>query len=150
MPPVADSEQSGLGKRLSALLKVTKPYRELIGIAAAAIALLSGAVAWAVAHFATEAELFYLECRINNNIAAQSLPLQTEAFTTAIEWRTSQIKQITQLYSSPAANAQIAQLSGEINDLMKKSQDASLSFQKKIADMSEKCNTEAPSRGGGK
>jgi hypothetical protein len=50
-----------VGQRLAGLLERTRPYRELIGIAVAGIAALSGAVAWAVAHFATQAELFYLE-----------------------------------------------------------------------------------------
>jgi hypothetical protein len=132
--------------RISELLERSKPYREIIAIGVAAITALSGGVAWAVAHFATEAEVFYLECRMNNNIVTQALPLQTGVYTAEIDWRTSQIKQIAQLNASAAANTAIAQLSAEINELTKQQTALTTEFQKKIEEMSKRCSAEAPAR----
>ena len=144
IPPAADDTARS---RIVALWESSKPYREIIGLAVAAIVALSGAVAWAVAHFATEAEVFYLECRMNNNIVAQALPLQAGVFAAAIDWRTSQIKQIAQLNTSPGANVAIAQLSTEINDLTRQQATLTAEFQKKLAEMSKRCSAEAPARG---
>jgi hypothetical protein len=137
-------EDGGTRGGISAFLESIKPYQEIIGLGTALVVAVSGAVAWAVAHFATEAEVFYLECRINSNIAAQLLPIRQEFFAAEIDWRNSQIKQLAQQTGSSSTNSIIRQLSSEIGELNKQQTALLSELQKKLEDMSNRCNEEVP------
>jgi hypothetical protein len=130
--------------RLARLLAQSQPYRDLIGIVLAAGATISAGVAWAVAHFATEAEVFHLECRMNSNILAQMTTLQKDMTTAAIDWRSSQIKQVLQLNPNVAGNAVIAQLTDEIAKLNHDSDDAAKAAKVQMIEMAAQCDKEAP------
>jgi hypothetical protein len=154
--PVA--EPITLAKRISTLIKDAKPYREAATVVGTIVVALSGTVAWGVAHFATQAELFHLECRINSTIQTQLVTLNTGVFDTKIDWRTSQIKSLaeqtkrladqtdspalkTLLSSWAATNGQLAdeitQLNGQRAGLIDKLKD-------ELRTSSQQCNIEAP------
>jgi hypothetical protein len=131
--------------RLSALLEWSKPYRETIAILTAVLVAISGGVSWIVAHFATQAELHYLECRVTNNILTQLLPIHMEEFAGKIDWRAAQIKQLAQ--NGGGTNGSIStifELTDQINTLTKEQKDASAKLQKDIDATAKQCINEAP------
>jgi hypothetical protein len=145
--PVGPGERSaGLGQQLSAFLEWVKPYKEFAALAFAVIAAISGGVAWAVAHFATRAELFYLECRINNNMATQAFSDKSDALAASIQLRNSQIKQLTDQAPSNSSNITIARLSDEVSALTKEQSTYSVDAKKKIDENAKRCIQDAPTQ----
>lgn len=146
-------EEAGVGKvntqenkgKLSVLLEWSKPYRELIAILVALVISISGSVAWIVAHFATQAQVHYLECRVTNNILTQLLPIHMEEYADKIEWRSAQIKELAQHGGgTPQSINTIADLSDQMTSLTKAQQAAATAFQKDIDDIAKRCISESP------
>jgi hypothetical protein len=131
--------------RLSALLEWSKPYRETLGILTAVVIAISAGVSWTVAHFATQKQLHYLECRVTNNILTQLLPIHLEEFASKIDWRAAQIKQLAQNGRGTAASINmIAELTGQMNMLTKEQESASAKLQKEINAIVVQCASETP------
>jgi hypothetical protein len=145
-PPVtAPTPPPAEKNRLSALLEWSKPYRETIAILTAVVVAISASVSWIVAHFATEREVHYLECRVTNSILTQLLPIHVEEFAGKIDWRSAQIKQLAQNGGgTPASVRIIADLTDQINILVKEQGDASVKLKKDIDDILAKCISESP------
>jgi hypothetical protein len=137
---------------LSSLLERTKPYRELAAIFATVIVSVSGAVAWVVAHFATQAELHYLECRVTNNVLTQLLPIHMEEFAGKIDWRAAQIKVLAhQGGGTPEyVSAAISDLSDQMTALTKEQKDAAAKLQNDIDNINKNCISETPKVGSAK
>jgi hypothetical protein len=146
-------------------LEWVKPYKEIAILAIAIVAAVSGSVAWAVAHFATQAELFYTECRINNNMETRAFGDKADAFAAQIHIRSSQIQMLTeqfaaanQIRNSPtqteqtasSLSASIKRLSDEITTLTKEQNNHSIESKKKIDANASDCIKEAPPRSLGK
>jgi hypothetical protein len=144
--PAEESAPPSLGKRLSDLVTLLTPYKEIIGLGSLAVGAISAGVALAVSYFATESELFYLECRINSSIETQYLPMQTSILAASIDWRTSQIRQLAQLNTNNSTSAAIVAMTSEINDLTKQQTNLANEVKKKIDERAEKCNNEAPKK----
>ncbi|WP_374306244.1 hypothetical protein [Methylocella sp.] len=133
---------------LSSLLEWSKPYREIGAILATTVGLMSASIAWIVAHFATQAELHYLECRITNSILTQLLPFRMEEFAGKLEWRTSQIKLLAQRGTKNADDTNaITDLVEQVNSLSKAQKDAIEQFQKKIDNIAKSCVSGTPGIG---
>jgi hypothetical protein len=143
-----NSEQRsvGLGAQLSAFLAWVKPYKEIVTLAFAVFAVISGLISWVVAHFATQAELSYLECRINNNIETQALEDKTNAFAIAVQLRNSQIKQLTDQPPSNGSNVSIGRLSEEVSSITREQFSYSVEAKKKIDENAKRCIQDALSR----
>ena len=127
--------------RLAALLAVTEPYRALISIGVAVVVALSGAVSWAVAHFATQSQIYYLECRMNTNLQNQVYSMQMDIIGAEINWRNLQI---AQLADQSGAGGAILKLTTDINELSKKQSQLSNDDKKNRDELSKKCNGEMP------
>jgi hypothetical protein len=146
----AGEKPATFGAQLAALLDWIKPYKEIAALLIATIMALSGAVAWAVAHFATQAELFYLECRINSAMETQSLADRASALASAADARYSQIKQLAQMPSSAGTASAINQLASEINEIAKQQATHSAVTKTKMDEMTRRCSQEAPSQAASK
>jgi hypothetical protein len=135
--------------RLSAILEWIKPYREIAAILTALIVLISGGIAWVVAHFATRSEVHYLECRVTNNILTQLLPIRLEEFAGKIEWRATQIKVLAQHGGgTPQSIGTIADLTDQMNTLTKEQSNTTKELQKNIEAIAKSCISETPTPGG--
>jgi hypothetical protein len=148
-PPAAPPAPPTAKKnKLSALLEWSKPYRETIAILTTVLVAISAGVSWIVAHFATQAELHYLECRVTNNILTQLLPIRMEEFAGKIDWRAAQIKQLVQNGGgSNASISTISELTDQITNLTKEQKQASEKLQKDIDDTAKHCISEEPQIG---
>jgi hypothetical protein len=142
---VGAKKTASFWERTSNLWKLVEPYKDILALGSTILAVISGSVAWAVAHFATESELFYLECRVNSSIETQYLPMQTALIATSIEWRSSQIRQMAQL-GNTASSAVIVQITAEINDLTKQQNTLAADIKKKVDERAQRCNQEAPQK----
>ena len=143
VPPAATAATPSFMKQVSAWLKGSKPLREAVAIIAALIVSVSGAVAWIVAHFATRAEMHYLECRVTHNLLTQLLPIHLGEFAGKIDWRATEIKALAQHGGgTPQSIARIADLTDQVNALTKEQQAAGTKLQQEIADLVQKCLTE--------
>jgi hypothetical protein len=141
--PAAD-KKSGL----SNFLEWSKPYREVIAVLVTLIVSISGAVAWVVAHFATRAEMHYLECRVTNNILTQLLPIHMEEFAGKIDWRSAQIKALAQHGGgTPQSIGTIVDLTDQVNTLTKEQGVAAKKFQQDIDEIVKNCASESPQAG---
>src|SRR5690242_9722595 len=58
-----------------------RPYKEIAILIGTASACISGAVSWAVTHFATLEELSNLECRMSVNVNIQALPIRSSVLS---------------------------------------------------------------------
>jgi hypothetical protein len=130
---------------LSPFLAWSAPYRAFAAICGTVIVSVSGGVAWIVAHFATQAELQYLECRVTDNILTQLLPIHIEEFAGKIDWRLTQIKALSQHGGgTPQSISVIADLTDQANTLNKDEQEAAAKFKAEIDSVAAKCISEAP------
>jgi hypothetical protein len=145
---------------LATLMKTIKSHSEIIGICTAVIVPLSAGVSWAVAHFATQVQLSYLECRVLSNIHTQTYSMQTGMLAAEINWRNSQIAQLarqsrdrprtsegrrlTQQAEDNPNNIVIIQLSVEINELAKRQSAIADENKIKLEEMMSKCSSDAP------
>ena len=130
---------------LSALLEWSKPYREVIAILATVVVAVSGGVSWTVAHFATQVQLHYLECRVTNTIANQLLPVHMEEFAGKIEWRQAEAKVLAQHGGGTreSINA-IADLLDQASGLQKQQTEKIATLQKDLEERARKCISDTP------
>jgi hypothetical protein len=134
---------------ISALLKKSEPYRQIIGIMSGVVVATSAGVAWIVAHFATVTELHYLECRVTNNILTQLLPIHMEEFAGKIDWRAAQIKELVkQGGGSGGSISLVAELTDQINVLTNDQKESSVKLQKDMDEIAKQCISEEPAVGG--
>ena len=109
------------------------------------IVTISGSVAWIVAHFATQAALHYLECRVTSNILIQLLPVHIEEFAGKIDWRSAQIKILAKHGGgTPQSINTIVDLTDQVNELTKAQKDTAADFQNKIDAIASKCISAMP------
>jgi hypothetical protein len=147
-PEVQATPPSPEPSRLGALLEWSKPYRETIAVLVAVTAAISGAVSWVVAHFATQAEVQFLECRMMSNTLAQLLPIRVAEIASNIDWRMSQVKELAQHGGgTPDSVARILDLTKEINDLNKAQTEEAAEIQKRIDEITTQCIKESPKVG---
>jgi hypothetical protein len=130
-----------VGQRISAFLAAIGPYKELALLAMGLVAAVSGSVSWAAAHFATQAQVLYLECRVNHNVETLQLPIKNAAFSASLEWRTSQIRQLSR-QATPETGVIIAQLASEIDDLQKRQVTMAEEVKKRLDEMAKNCQKE--------
>lgn len=128
-----------LGQRLSDLLGSTKPYREIIAIAVAAIVAISGGVAAIVAHFATEVELTNLECKLTHQLTSQLFGSQARVYDAQIDARQSQLKQFA-IQAQPIAGPSLKQLVDEMADLKAKADAANKEATDQLNEAIRKCD----------
>ena len=78
------ADRAGHGKEpIARILRLDRPLQANRGkLSGCSLSLLSGAVAWIVAHFATQAELHFLECRVTHNFLTELMPIHLEEFGT--------------------------------------------------------------------
>lgn len=141
-----EKKPNGLGEQLAVFLEWVKPYKEITALAAAILTVVSGSIAWAVAHFATQAEVFYLECRINNNIETRALRDKADSVAAAIQVKNSQIVLLTEQPASDNSNITIRRLSEEINALTREQHSYSVEMKQRIDANAMRCIKEAPAR----
>jgi hypothetical protein len=89
-----DDKNNGFRARLSAFLKWIEPYRVFVGLLVALVIAISGAVSWAVAHFATQQAVSYLECKITHQMTSHVDDAQANLYASEIDARGSQIKEL--------------------------------------------------------
>lgn len=131
--------------RLSAIWEQSKPYREIFATLVAIIVAISGGIAWLVAHFATQAQLHYLECRVSNSILTQLLPVHMEGFAGKIDWRLAQIDAITQHGGGTAQSISIiGDLVKQVNEITNQQKETSAKIQKEIEEINKKCISDQP------
>lgn len=140
--PASPSPEKKSG--LSALLEWVEPYQKFLAVITTVVVSVSGGVAWIVAHFATQAELHYAECRIDGTILTQLLPIHMEEFAGKIEWRNVQIKTLAKQQSGKQQNMLIEDLTNQVTDLTNKQRDASERFRKEIDEITKNCMSETP------
>ena len=131
-PNVAES--SGVAR----LVDRIKPYKELAAAGVGVIAMLSGAVSWAVAHFATQEELKRLECTSEVNLATRALPLFSAVLSVKIETKWAQLAE-TRKTSSPEAEIRGRQLEADIRDLSDERKATDLKYQLAVETAPVKC-----------
>jgi DNA repair ATPase RecN len=143
------SSQSAKPTTLGALLEWTKPYRETIAIVVAVTAAISGAVSWTVAHFATQAELHFLECRMTNNIVTQLMPVYSREFSDRVDWRMEQIMDLAKRGGgTPDSISRISELKNQVDALTKDQAEQAANLKKEIDDIARQCIQEAPNLAG--
>jgi hypothetical protein len=99
--PKDDGDNGGFRSRLSAFLKWSKPYRDVIALGVALVIAISGAVSWAIAHFATQEAVSYLECKLTHQMTSHVEDGQANLFAAEIDARQSQIKELTERNPPP-------------------------------------------------
>ncbi len=129
--------------RLSKLLERSKSYREAIGIVAAVVVAISGAVAWVVAHFATQAALHLVECRVTNSMTAQLLAIRMEQYATQQEALLAQIEDFAKQGSTESLK-KITDIRTQIASLNKSRESAVSGVQKDLENTSKQCIQENP------
>jgi hypothetical protein len=108
-----------LREQFATFLKWIKPYREIAALLIASVATIFTGIAWVAAHFATQAALSNLECRINYDKKFKSLAEGAAAVAAAADLRNSQIRVLSAQSSSPNTTALIIALSSETTAMMK-------------------------------
>jgi hypothetical protein len=134
----ANAGHLGLHRQLSDFLEWIKPYRELFILAGVLLATISAAVGWVAGHFATRAELSSLDCRITNSLHGQLITFKSDLVAAGVNWRMSQIRQMTVEDPRPAA-ATFSRLQQEIDELQKQQASSLSDMQKKMEELSKGC-----------
>jgi hypothetical protein len=134
----ANAGHLGLHRQLSDFLEWIKPYRELFILAGAVVATISAAVGWVAGHFATRAELSSLDCRITNSLHGQLIAFKSDLADAGVNWRLSQIKQMTVEDPRPVA-ATLTRLQQEVDELRKQQTSWVGDMQKKMEELNRGC-----------
>jgi hypothetical protein len=139
-------EEESFRARLAALLEWSKPYRDLIALAIAVIGGISATVAWVVAHFATQAELLYMECRLNQQLTSQSYNSQLNLLAAKIDARSSQLRELSS-QDPPIGGPPTAQLAADVSSLNEESARVDLQSRKDLDEIAKKCSSVTPASG---
>jgi hypothetical protein len=108
--------QGGLRQQISTFLEWSKPYREIIALGVSIILAISGAVAWAVAHFATQTAVSNLECKLTHQLTSQLHGSHANLYAAQIDARESQVKQLSS-QNPPISGAPVKTLMDEVDTL---------------------------------
>jgi hypothetical protein len=134
----------GLHQQISDFLEWIKPYREIFLLGVALLAGISGAVGWVAAHFATREQLSYLDCRVTNRLHTQLIGRKRDLIAAGLEWRMSQIRQMTVEEQRPAGPT-LARLQQEIGDLHRMQADSMGDMEKALEEVSKGCPSDSGS-----
>jgi hypothetical protein len=108
-------DQKGFRDRLSAFLKWSKPYRDVIALAVAIVVAISGAVSWAVAHFATQAAVSNLECQLTHQMTSHVHDAQAGVYAAEMDARQSQVQELSE--QNPPFMGPVSRLLAETQNL---------------------------------
>jgi hypothetical protein len=137
----SDSEEKGTdASRVGVLAAWIRPRAEILAAVSGLTIATAGAVAWCVAHFATEAELKRLACTSQLSLEQKALPLNSSIAEMQIERRRIELRELRN--AQPPDQNKIDDLLDIIKDLRETKKTADVKFQEAIAAAPLKCQVE--------
>jgi hypothetical protein len=104
------AETPTVGKRISELIKLIKPYRDLLALLVSVVIAISAVTSWITTKVATRAQVGHLECRTSDYIYNAVKPVKSGLGRILADW---DIKEAMRLMEDPKQNPAALRLMDE-------------------------------------